>query len=67
MNTTYNYKILNDPMKTTDPDFFGLWNQKSQMWENHGILDYDKYSNSNNKPDLFNVSVTDWANKFDLK
>jgi len=45
MNTTYNYKILNDPMKTTDPDFFGLWNQKSQMWENHGILDYDKYSN----------------------
>ena len=33
------------PMKTKDSDFFGLWNKQKQIWENQGILDYDRYSN----------------------
>ena len=41
----HNYKILGDPMKTKDSDFFGLWNKQKQIWENQGILDYDRYSN----------------------
>ena len=32
-------------MKTKDSDFFGLWNKQKQIWENQGILDYDRYSN----------------------
>ena len=31
------------------------------------LKDYEKYSNNKDKPDLFNVSVTEWVNKFDLK
>ena len=31
------------------------------------LNDYEKYSNKVDRPDLFNVTVTEWATKFDLK
>lgn len=31
------------------------------------LNDYEKYSNNADRPDLFNVTVTEWATKFDLK
>jgi len=44
MSTTFNYKILKDPMRVSDEDFFGIWDSEKQVFKKEGIFDFDKYS-----------------------
>lgn len=44
VSSTFNYKILKDPMRWTDSDFFGVWDSEKQAWEIEGALDYNRYS-----------------------
>lgn len=45
MSETFKYTIMNDPMRISDEEFFGLWDSKKSVWTIAPIFNYEKYSN----------------------
>jgi pyruvate-formate lyase len=58
---------MNAKKYTQDPDLFQTQYMNGNELCKQYLNDYEKYSNNADRPDLFNVTVTEWATKFDLK